>query len=71
MSYPELDKLIDQGIILCGSPKTVRERILSNQAEMGFGHLLAMLQIGSQPADQTERSMRLFAEEVMPALKVE
>jgi alkanesulfonate monooxygenase SsuD/methylene tetrahydromethanopterin reductase-like flavin-dependent oxidoreductase (luciferase family) len=64
-----IDKLIEQGIILCGSPKTVRERILQCQNEMGFGHLLAMLQIGSQPADQSERSMRLFAQEVMPALK--
>jgi alkanesulfonate monooxygenase SsuD/methylene tetrahydromethanopterin reductase-like flavin-dependent oxidoreductase (luciferase family) len=64
-----IDKLMEQGIILCGSPKTVRDRILRNQGEMGFGHLLAMLQIGTQPAAQTERSMRLFASEVMPALK--
>ena len=64
-----IDKLIEQGIILCGSPKTVRERILQCQSEMGFGHLLAMLQVGSQPAEQTERNIRLFAEEVMPALK--
>mgnify|MGYP003336884750 CR=1 FL=1 len=65
----KIDKLIEQGIILCGSPKTVRERILQCQSEMGFGHLLAMLQVGSQPAEQTERNIRLFAEEVMPALK--
>jgi alkanesulfonate monooxygenase SsuD/methylene tetrahydromethanopterin reductase-like flavin-dependent oxidoreductase (luciferase family) len=64
-----IDKLIEQGIILCGSPKTVRERIAHCQREMGFGHLMAMLQIGTQPADQTERSIRLFAKEVMPYLK--
>ncbi len=64
-----IDKLIEQGIILCGSPKTVLDRILHNQREMGFGHLLAMLQIGSQPGEMTERSTRLFAAEVMPGLK--
>ena len=64
-----IDTLIDQGIILCGSPKTVCDRILRNQSEMGFGHLLAMLQIGTQPAEMTERSTRLFAAEVMPHLK--
>ena len=35
-----------------------------------FAALLPLrAQIGSQPADQSERSMRLFAQEVMPALK--
>ena len=65
-----IDKLIDQGIILCGSPKTIREQIIKNQREMGFGHLMAMLQIGAQPASMTDSSMRLFASEVMPYLKV-
>ena len=64
-----IDKLIEQGIIVCGSPDTVRERIIHCQNEMGFGHLMAMLQIGTQPAEMTERSMRLFADEVMPGLK--
>ena len=64
-----IDKLIEQGIIVCGSPKTVYERIAHCQREMGFGHLMAMLQIGSQPAEMTNRSMRLFADEVMPRLK--
>ena len=64
-----IDKLIEQGIIVCGSPKTVAERIIHCQREMGFGHLMAMLQIGTQPAEMTNRSMRLFAAEVMPRLR--
>lgn len=64
-----IDTLMDQGIILCGSPQTVLKRILHCQGEMGFGHFLAMLQIGAQPADMTDRSLRLFASQVMPHLK--
>jgi len=36
---------------------------------MRVGHLLAMLQFGTLPADLTERNMRLFCSEVMPALR--
>ena len=36
---------------------------------MRVGHLLAMLQFGTLPAELTERNMRLFAGEVMPWLR--
>ncbi len=64
-----IDSLIDQGIIVCGSPATVREQLLRRGEEMGVGHLMAMLQIGTLPADLTDRNIRLFASEVMPALR--
>jgi len=64
-----LDTLIANGMILVGSPKTVREKIIACQKEMGFGHLMAMLQVASLPADLTEKNIRLFATEVMPYLQ--
>ena len=64
-----IDTLIDNGMILVGSPETVRQRIEHCQKEMGFGHLMAMLQIATMPADMTERNIRLFASEVMPHLQ--
>ena len=64
-----IDTLIEQGMILVGSPKTVRERILHCQKEMGFGHLMAMLQVATLPADLTEKNIRLFASEVMPHIR--
>jgi alkanesulfonate monooxygenase SsuD/methylene tetrahydromethanopterin reductase-like flavin-dependent oxidoreductase (luciferase family) len=64
-----LDTLIANGMILVGSPKTVREKIMACQKEMGFGHLMAMLQVASLPADLTEKNIRLFATEVMPYLQ--
>jgi len=47
----------------------VREQIAAAWRDMRVGHLLAMLQFGTLPADLTERNMRLFASEVMPALR--
>jgi alkanesulfonate monooxygenase SsuD/methylene tetrahydromethanopterin reductase-like flavin-dependent oxidoreductase (luciferase family) len=68
-SFQTLEALIDLGMILVGSPKTVRETIMARQKELGFGHLISMLQIATQPAEETDKSLRLFATEVMPHLK--
>ena len=58
-------------MVIFGSPTTVREKLMARRDKMGFGHLIAMLQISTQPAEQTEKSMRLFASEVMPYLRGE
>ena len=68
-SFQSLESLLDLGMILAGSPRTVRETIMARQQELGFGHLISMLQIATQPAEQTEASLRLFATEVMPYLR--
>ena len=68
-SFQSFESLLEMGLIVVGSPKTVRETILARQKELGFGHLISMLQIATQPAEQTERSLRLFATQVMPYLK--
>ena len=65
------DKLAELGMVIFGSAKTVREKLLERRAKMGFGHLIAMLQIATQPAEQTDKSMRLFAAEVLPYLRGE
>jgi len=65
----KVENMLDLGLVLAGSPKTVRETIKARQKELGFGHLIAMLQIATQPAEQTAKSMKLFASEVMPYLK--
>jgi hypothetical protein len=57
------------GMFFCGSAATVREQIGAAWRDMRVGHLLAMLQFGTLPAELTERNMRLFAGEVMPWLR--
>jgi flagellar hook-associated protein 3 FlgL len=64
-----LEIAVEMGMFFCGSAATVREQIAAAWADMRVGHLLAMLQFGTLPADLTERNMRLFASDVMPALR--
>ena len=41
---------------------------MRRQAELGVTDVLAWFDIGGLPAESVQRSMRLFATEVMPAL---
>jgi hypothetical protein len=56
-------------MVIFGSARTVREKFIHHQKAMGFGNLIAMMQIATQPAEQTEKSLRLFASEVAPHLR--
>ena len=63
------DRLIGLGTFICGSPATVTRQLLESHRELGFGTLIALLQFGGLPRDLTERNIRLFASEVMPAIQ--
>ncbi len=64
-----IDSLLELGMVVAGSPATVRDRLLALQQELGIGHLIAMLQVATLPAELTEKNLRLFASEVMPFLR--
>lgn len=64
-----IDSLVDLGMAVVGSPATVRERMAERQEQLGIGNLIAMLQMGTLPAELTEKNLRLFAAEVMPSLR--
>jgi alkanesulfonate monooxygenase SsuD/methylene tetrahydromethanopterin reductase-like flavin-dependent oxidoreductase (luciferase family) len=64
-----IDTLIEQGIIVCGSPDTVRKQFMDTHRLLGFQNLLCLLQFGTLPRDLTEKNIRLFAREVLPALQ--
>jgi len=64
-----LEKSIELGLIVCGSPNTVRVALGAYWKEMRFGNLLVLCQFGTLPTDLTRRNMELFAREVMPAVK--
>ena len=55
-----------RGIVICGSPDTVRDRLEYCQREAGVGTFLGMFQVASMPHEMTVASMKRFAEEVMP-----
>jgi len=64
-----IEALIERGVILCGSTDTVRKQITERHNQMGFSELMCMMMFGSLPRDLTEKNIRLFAKEVLPAIK--
>ena len=64
-----LEAAAQLGMMVVGSAATVRDRLLDYQRELGFGHLLTLLQFGTLPAELTAASTERFAREVMPGLR--
>jgi alkanesulfonate monooxygenase SsuD/methylene tetrahydromethanopterin reductase-like flavin-dependent oxidoreductase (luciferase family) len=65
-----IDYLIDQGIVIAGTPDKVAARIrLFYDQVGGFDHLLMMQQAGFLDHRRTVQSMTLFAKEVYPRIK--
>ena len=60
---------IDQGYVIAGSPKTVRERLREAMKSLNCGHLMMLMQIGSMPPELVRKSTSLFATEVMPYMR--
>jgi alkanesulfonate monooxygenase SsuD/methylene tetrahydromethanopterin reductase-like flavin-dependent oxidoreductase (luciferase family) len=61
---------IEKGVYaIVGSPQTVREKLSHYQKHLGVGNILTSPQIGTLPHDVARRSMKLFAEEVMPYVR--
>jgi len=68
ISTPDFDEAVDQGYIVAGSPATVRERMLRDQVVSGINYSICRFACGDLSFEESARSVRLFAREVMPAL---
>jgi alkanesulfonate monooxygenase SsuD/methylene tetrahydromethanopterin reductase-like flavin-dependent oxidoreductase (luciferase family) len=64
-----LELLDEQGMFIVGSAATVRERLAEAQKQIGFNHLLPLLQFGTLPHELTIKNAKMFAEQVMPQLR--
>jgi hypothetical protein len=65
-NWEELDA--SQSIIV-GSPETVYRRIWKMIEQSKVGNLLIQFHLGNMPDDLTRKSMKMFAEQVAPALR--
>ena len=63
------DSLVEGYGILAGSPATVRSRLAELVAQAPIEYLLMFSSMGGPPIDDMRRSLRLFAEKVMPHFK--
>ena len=61
--------MVDAGVVIAGSPTTVREQLREFLKLYGVGTLHAMLTFGSLPRDLAMKNVQLFAEEVAPYLR--
>ena len=61
--------LVDGGMVIAGSPQTVCQRMQELIKSLHVGHVFCLLHTGNQPDEKTRNSSRLFAEQVMPALR--
>lgn len=65
-------KEIEDGVYaVVGSPETVRDKLIHYAKYLGVGNLLSLFQLATLPTDLTRKNMRLFAQQVMPALRKE
>ncbi len=70
MRYQETwDQIEEGGYAIVGSAETVRDKLIDHMGKLGAGNLLGLFQLGSLPHDLTVKSMTLFAEKVLPALR--
>ncbi|PPR09462.1 MAG: hypothetical protein CFH41_02492 [Alphaproteobacteria bacterium MarineAlpha11_Bin1] len=65
----KVSDLMERGVIVVGSPDTVRRMLIERHRQAGFGHVLVMPQFGTLPANLTEKNIRLLATEVVPELQ--
>jgi alkanesulfonate monooxygenase SsuD/methylene tetrahydromethanopterin reductase-like flavin-dependent oxidoreductase (luciferase family) len=67
-----LQELVDGGYVFAGSPSTVFEQLRSFYRQVGgFGQFIMMTQTGTMGYALVEKSMRLFATEVLPRFAAE
>ena len=64
---PDLDLMVKSGTALVGTPARVREQVEQIVATSGCNYLMLQLHFGGMAHAQALRTLRLFADEVMPA----
>jgi alkanesulfonate monooxygenase SsuD/methylene tetrahydromethanopterin reductase-like flavin-dependent oxidoreductase (luciferase family) len=68
-SRGDWDTFVEQGGIYVGSPATVRARLRDALDTTGANYFAGAFAFGSLTAEQTLRSLRLFADQVIPACR--
>lgn len=63
------DEAVAAGGIIAGSPQTVRAELERQVRALGVNYILSYLFIGTMSLAEALRSLRLFADEVMPHLE--
>jgi alkanesulfonate monooxygenase SsuD/methylene tetrahydromethanopterin reductase-like flavin-dependent oxidoreductase (luciferase family) len=65
----EFDAIVEDGRAFAGTPESVAEFVHRQTAEAGANYFVGQFAFGDLTLEEALRSVRLFAEEVMPMLK--
>jgi alkanesulfonate monooxygenase SsuD/methylene tetrahydromethanopterin reductase-like flavin-dependent oxidoreductase (luciferase family) len=65
----DMERSIGEGSFICGSPETVIEQIKNIATQAGADTFLGEFTFGELTQNQALNSLKLFAEQVMPALR--
>jgi alkanesulfonate monooxygenase SsuD/methylene tetrahydromethanopterin reductase-like flavin-dependent oxidoreductase (luciferase family) len=71
VSSPDFDETVEQGYIVAGSPATVRQKLMRQRQDSGMNYFICRFACGDLSFEESARSVRLFAREVMPAFEPE
>lgn len=66
---PSYADAVQSGLVVAGSPATVRETLADYARSFRIGQLMIFLQVGSMPMELTKHNIDLFASEVAPHLR--
>jgi alkanesulfonate monooxygenase SsuD/methylene tetrahydromethanopterin reductase-like flavin-dependent oxidoreductase (luciferase family) len=66
MSYQTAEDLIEKGVVIVGSPSTVREKLAEYQDLAGFNYSLTKTQFGTMPHAMVQANQVAIAEAVLP-----
>jgi len=61
-----IEELTKSGVVIIGSPNTVREKLAEYQDLAGFNTSLTKTQFGTLPDDMTRANMTAIAQEILP-----
>jgi alkanesulfonate monooxygenase SsuD/methylene tetrahydromethanopterin reductase-like flavin-dependent oxidoreductase (luciferase family) len=61
-----LDDMVRNGVVIVGSPNTVREKLAEYQDLAGFNTSLTKTQFGTMPDEMVRANMVAIAEEILP-----
>jgi alkanesulfonate monooxygenase SsuD/methylene tetrahydromethanopterin reductase-like flavin-dependent oxidoreductase (luciferase family) len=72
LAYAPIDQLTNEGYVFAGNPDTVFQQMRGFYENVGgFGNFIMMVQTGTMGFEMVERSMSLFATEVLPRFRAD
>src|SRR5207245_5838602 len=66
----QMEDIVERGYVIIGSPEEVVEQLTEVATDLNVGHLMLLLQFGSMGKELAGYNTKLFADRVLPQLKV-